>query len=72
MELNKLSEESISGRREESTALNTTAKSYKMKLKKLSIRFDNVQINGELDKSYLYRGSGERLIGSGLKEWGEK
>lgn len=31
VELNKPSKESISGRREESTVLNTTAKCYKMK-----------------------------------------
>lgn len=32
------------------------------------IRLDNIKINTELDKSYLYRGRDERLIGSASKE----
>lgn len=36
------------------------------------IRLDNVKINTELDKSYLYRGRDERLIGGASKEWGTR
>ena len=64
----KSSEKSISRKREQSIASNAVAVSYKDEEKRLFIRLDNVKIDTELDKSYLYRGRDERLIGSASKE----
>lgn len=46
------------------------AKSFKMSPEDF-IRSDNVKINGEFEKSYLYRSRDERLISSASKEWGK-